>query len=714
MIQIRKLREFVPKGQSEAKRYDAELDIPVNVDSVRELFIHLETYLAQIPPAERWNLYYTSHTCDTPKRKWKSPQEVLPFDIDGIDVENVEAYIPLILEATGLKREETGIVFSGNGLQFVVGLLSPITEESFFEKNREHYKAVCQRIDQFLTGAGLPGKSDPSVFSTARLLRLPGTENRKAGKTSRQARLIQCAIVAVAFDLQDRSGLPRIASAEALAPETLKHFAVDSPSVKEGCEFLKWMKINPKKVSEPQWFAGLSILGRLDNGRGEAHDYSKGHKGYTFAETETKLSQALASSGPRTCKNINALWSKCHTCSNFEKVNSPISIRGENFIPTETTGFHDVIVSSTGKLLKTPNYSDLRKFFERDHNYKILGGSRICYVWNGKFYEELEDAYLENFAQKNFKPHATTDMVVEFRKLVQRTNLKPPKWFEKTTERKINFQNGVLDIDTMIFSQHNDEVGFRYVLDYDYNVDAICPTWDKFLADICGSDSGLSRILTEFAGYALSYDSCWAQKALVMTGVGENGKSTFMNVLRALAGTDNYTSLTLSELSKEGNRQLMDGKPFNMAEETPSKSLTDSSLFKNLVSGGETQVRQLYKRPYVMRNKAKLIFACNALPDSGDTTHGFFRRLIIVPFGATFSHEKGNRDDFIEKKLIDELPGIFNQCIKGYHGLRNRKKFSESAASSQALASYQLDINTVKRFFVEKCFELGPHLEVSA
>lgn len=713
MIQIRKLREFIPKGQTETKKFDAELDPPVNAESVAALFENPEKFLGQIAPSERWNLYYTSHTCTTKKRIWSAPQEVLPFDIDGLNVEKIDAYLPIILTCLELKHEETGIVFSGNGLQFIVGLLTPITEEAFFERNREHYKAVCEKINQALTAASLPGKADASVFSTARLLRLPGTENRKVGKPSRQARLIQGHIEPIAFDLQDRSGLPKITATEAIAPSELKHFPVDSPSVKEGCEFLKWMKTEPKQVSEPQWFAGLSIVGRLENGRGEAHEYSKGHKGYTFAETETKLSQALASSGPRTCKNINSLWSKCHTCPNFEKINSPISIRGANFIPTETTGFHDVIVTN-GKTYKKPNYSDLRKFFERDHNYKILGGSRICYVWNGKFYEELEDAYLEGFAQKHFKPHATTDMVVEFRKLVQRTNLKPPKWFEKTTERKINFQNGVLDIDNMIFSTHNDEVGFRYVLDYDYNVDAICPSWDKFVHDICSSDVSLVKILTEFAGYALSYDSCWAQKALVMTGTGENGKSTFMSVLRALAGTDNYTSLTLAELSKEGNRQLMDGKPFNMAEETPSKSLTDSSLFKNLVSGGETQVRQLYKRPYVMRNKAKLIFACNALPDSGDTTHGFFRRLIIVPFKGRFTHEKGNRDDFIEKKLIAELPGIFNQCIKGYHGLRSRKKFSESETSAQALESYRLDINTIKRWISEKCFEQGPHLEASA
>lgn len=700
MIQIRKLREWTPKGETKPKKFDKLLDPEISATSVKDLFENLQAHLEAIPLEERWNLYYTSHPCTSSKRIWQGPQEVLPFDIDGIDIEKLADYVVTICDALKISPKESGVVYSGNGLQIIIGLKTPITEESYFERNREHYKAVCSKIDGALEAVGLPGKADPSVFSPARLLRLPGTENRKAGKTSRQASLLESRIEPIAFDLQDRSGLPKINSNEALPVESLKHFPVDSTAVKEGCAFLKWMKATPEGVGEPQWFAGLSILGRLGNGPGEAHDYSKGHKSYNFSETETKLAQALSSSGPRTCKNINTLWGKCHTCPNFEKVNSPISLRGPDFIATETTGFHDV-VTVNGRIVRKPNYSDIKKFFAKKYEYKVLGGSRICYTWNGRYYEEFEDAYLENFAQIHFKPHATSDLVLEFRKLIQRTNIEAPQWFERTTDRKTNFANGVLDVDTMQFTPHVATRGFRYVLTYDYDSSAKCPTFDKFLLDICQGDPTLVEILLEFAGYALSNDTCWPQKALVLTGVGENGKSTFMNILRLLAGAGTYMSLPLSELSKEGNRQLLDGKLFNMAEETPTKSLLESSLFKNLVSGGETSVRQLYKRPYIMRNKAKLIFACNELPQTSDLTHGFFRRLIIVPFGATFSHERGNRDDFIEAKLAAELPGIFNRCIEGYHTLRTRRKFAESGASTTALNSYQLESNNVKRWYLE-------------
>lgn len=361
----------------------------------------------------------------------------------------------------------------------------------------------------------------------------------------------------------------------------------------------------------------------------------------------------------------------------------------EQVIKTERSGFHLAELGRGGAIKLKPQYEDLRKFFERFHTYKMLGGSKICYVWDGKKYEDFPEIYLDNFAQRHFSPVADNQMCYEFRGLVLRTNLETPDWFQRTTERKINFQNGVLDIDTLEFSEHTPERGFRYVLNYEFDEKANCPTFDKFLNEVTQSDGGLQSALVEFMGYALSNDSCWAQKALILEGEGRNGKSTFINVLRSLAGKDNYTALTLGDLGREANRQMLDGKLFNIAEETPNKTVSDSSIFKNLVTGGETQVRQLYKSPYTMRNRAKMIFACNELPQTADTTSAFFRRFLIVPFKEKFSHEKGNRDPFMEEKLLKELPGIFNKAMEGYKRLVKNRQFEKSSTAKDALDEYQ-------------------------
>lgn len=203
-------------------------------------------------------------------------------------------------------------------------------------------------------------------------------------------------------------------------------------------------------------------------------------------------------------------------------------------------------------------------------------------------------------------------------------------------------------------------------------------------------------------GYCISgEDAAWGQRALLLVGEGSNGKSVFLDTLKALVGKDNYSSLTLGDIQSDTNRYQLDGKLFNLAEETPSKALVDGTMFKNLVTGGEFIVRLLYKQPYVVKNVAKFIFACNELPPTTDVTLGMFRRIMIAPFNATFD---GTTDDkHIRKKLIAELPGILNKCIIGYKRLKQQGYFSECKSSESEKNKYKLSMDTVSAWFEDSC-----------
>lgn len=698
-IQILGLRSFFSKEKQKDIVFDAFLEKNWRAPSVPELFANIDRYLKDIPEKERWNLYYTTATCLEEKGRKMVEQAVMPFDVDKLDISRRLEYVPVVLGALGLKYEETGVVYSGNGLQFIVGLKTPFTSPDYFDINRLHYKAMCAKIDHALAAAGLPGEADTTVFSPARLMRLPNTLNRKKDKPERQGALLQGVIVPVDFDITIASGLPKVGAEDQINTQLLKRYPTpDTQAVLSGCSFLRSCKEDPAGVSEAEWYAMLSITARLENGNQLAHELSSGHPGYSHGETEAKIEQALQASGPRTCSNINKTWGKCHTCPNFEKVKSPILIRGENYIKTKDTGFHEIHFTKEGQMrVGKPCFDDLRKFFAQQNDYVTLGESGICLVWTGKYWREMKDKYLESFAQDHFEPKATTTMTMEFRNLVCRTNLRDTTWFTSTTNRRVNFANGVLEMDTMELRPHSQEYGFRYCLPYDYDPKATAPRFDKFMREIMKDRTDLVDVLLEYMGYCFSNDTCWTQKALIMTGEGANGKSTLMNVLRALAGKENYASLTLGDLKAETNRQQLDGKLFNLAEETPTYAMAESSLFKNLVSGGETTVKMLYKQPYTIANKCKLMFACNELPKTRDTTKGFFRRLLIVPFDRVF--EGAERDDFIEDKLMQELPGIFNLVVRGYKKLREQRKHTTANAIDQEIAKYRLELDTVEAWF---------------
>lgn len=719
MIQLLGIRVRTDEKTGKQLKYDAFFKENWRAPNLHTLFENLDKYIAQIPEHERFNIYYTAAECGEKKREIKI-QHVIPFDIDELKItdspgdslpfKECDAYIDTVCKSLEIQRSETGIVFSGNGLQFLVQISQPFTSAEFFDTHRIHYKALCNRINYALATGGLPGKADPTVFSAARILRMPGTENRKPGKPRRMATLLQGVMRPLDFDLSKRSGIPAVTPSDQIPKDQLKRYPkADTQTVLEECGFLQQCKKEPQTVSEGAWYAMLSIVGRLEGGSQLAHDFSMGHKGYSHAETEEKLEQALSASGPRTCKNIDTLWDGCTKCPHFEKTTSPITLQGPDYIKTESTGFHDVPFNpKTGQFGKPkPNCEDLRRFFEKAHPYKVLGNSRQVYVWTDKFYEEYEDAYLEHFADIHYSPQSDRNMRGEFKSKVQVNNLTPPKWWVETTARKINFNNGVLDIDTMALTPHSKDLGFRYVLSFDYDPSATCPTFDTFMRQVTCEDRELEQILLEFMGYSLSNDRCWLERALLLLGEGSNGKSTFINVLKGVAGEGNYTPLSIGDLRNEGNRQMLDGKLFNIAEETPDRALTDSSVFKNLVTGGETQVRQIYKKPYSIRNKAKLIFACNDLPRSADTSKGFYRRFLIVPFNAEFSQDKGNRDPFMEEKLLGDLPGVFNRAIAAYKQIKKSRAFTESETVAEALENYQLESDSAHAWIKENLHANG-------
>lgn len=683
MIQLRRIRMHTPKG-SEPISTERPTEPPVEVSSVQKLFEKYDEILETIPQGERWNIYYTlGHTDGDYRRNWHG-QDVIPFDIDGVvdDAGNFDEqrYLDVIFGALGVEREKCVIVASGNGIQILLQPLHPITDKGFFRKQRDAYERICGEVAAALTAAGLRFKEvDPSSFAMNRIFRFPGTENRKPDKPVRWARLISRRLEPQPFAISpappDVAGKPAdplaVSDKQQLTEKQLSFFAIDTPAVEAGCSFLKWARENPADLSEPQWYGLLSIVGRLDDGRQRVHKYSEGHPRYSERDCDRKLDQALAASGPRTCDNIDQLWGQCQGCPHFKRITSPVSIKSETFIATEHSGFY--LLGKSGAL--QPQFEDLRRFLQREAPYKTEAKSGTVYQWEGTKYQVVKENELRGFAHEHFNPKPADHVAREFTQWVNRTNFVSIDWFRETTRGHIAFRNGVLCLATGELSEHSPERGFLSCLPYDFDPKATCPTFDQFMRNITLGDKQLEALLLEFIGYALVDQDYWLQKALVLVGEGSNGKSTFLQVVEQLAGTANTAFLSLAELQSETSRSQLEGKLLNLCDELPNYSLKSTELLKKLF-GGTTTVRRLYHDGIVLKNNAKFIFAGNAIPDTTDTSAGFFRRLEIVPFEARFSvgPEDGAQaaDTTLAVKMTAELPGIFNCVVAHYKRLKER------------------------------------------
>lgn len=698
MIQIIGLRPFIDKSGKEKKRHE----LFTTVESVPKLFETLTAVVESIPPDERWNVYFTALNCQDPRsvggqlRRFHS-QEIFPFDIDGIDQTKQKDYIDIFFKTLPLSSTGTVVICSGNGLQFFAQFDQPFTDPTYFDEKRFQYKAICERVDKALSDAGLPGRADPSVWTPARIMRLAGTENRKPKKDPKQAYFISGKLEPQCIDWAKLSGITDVAKEDSLEWNDSRAPQLDHKEMYAGCNFLKATLESPKDIREPHYYAALSIIARMDNGRERAHKLVEEIKdsgsdstviGYSHGDIEKKIDQALAASGPRTCKSINAIWGKCAKCPNFAKVPSPVSLRGEEHIATKQSGFY--ATNKKGGL--SPQHYDLIKHYDQLHLHKAIEASGTVFAWDGKKYDLQPPTRLRGFAVNNFKPKPSKAVAVEFEGLMGITNLVPAEFFGADLSGFINFQNGVLNVKTQELVTHSPERGFRYVLPYAYDPKAKAPRFDKFLDEVTGDSKDLRKVLEEFGGYALSGDEYWTHHCLLLTGEGRNGKSKYIEALQMAAGKDNYSTTKLEKFGSQNDLQLMEGKLFNVSEEISHKEMRLTEDLKTLSSGNTITVKLMYNQPYKIKNKAKLILTANTLPETDDKSYAFKERMLIVPFLQNFE-TNGKKDPFLAEKFQAELPGIFNILFTGYLRLLKAGRFTRSEAVEEQKRNYANDNN---------------------
>lgn len=277
----------------------------------------------------------------------------------------------------------------------------------------------------------------------------------------------------------------------------------------------------------------------------------------------------------------------------------------------------------------------------------------------------------------------------------------------------VGFRNGIWDfsdIDHPVRHEFSERMPVVSLLDYDYDEDAVCPSWMAFLRSILPSEHILT--LQKYCGLGCVWRSRMTHKveeSLWLIGGGGNGKSTFTSVITEVLGSWNVSTVALSDLvsgNMDSRARLIGekvmGKIFNICDEVQAYDITRyEDAFKSLCSGSPQTIRTIREKFGTAYDIPFLIFSMNQKPTNSNMDRAMLRRLIFVPFRASVSQKDMDRE--LLSRLRGEYSGIRNWMIAGYKKLvADGFRFTNADMNDAEKRKYMVENRQTIRLFMDE------------
>lgn len=250
----------------------------------------------------------------------------------------------------------------------------------------------------------------------------------------------------------------------------------------------------------------------------------------------------------------------------------------------------------------------------------------------------------------------------------------------------IVFMNGTLHLDLpdpeLAFKPHHVSDMCTQYIPYNYIPKAKAEKWLKFIREICGNDPAKMKLMQQMAGYVLCPDNRF-QKFFYLLGDGSNGKSVFLNILEAVYGAANCSSVQPSRLGNQFDPIALKDSMLNLCYEAKVALNGAEEALKAVASGDSIMAAHKGVDAVKFSTRAKFFIAANKCFASDDVSFGFLRRIIFLKFDRQFTGDKANKN--LTRELLEELPGIFNWCYEGYLDLMKSGAFEELSDNAEVV-----------------------------
>jgi len=259
--------------------------------------------------------------------------------------------------------------------------------------------------------------------------------------------------------------------------------------------------------------------------------------------------------------------------------------------------------------------------------------------------------------------------------------------------------NGVIDLrsGTLRAGRPEDKLTLRAGVAFDPTAKA--PRFEQFVREIFDGDAERVAWLSKAVGYSLTGATA-EQIFFVLYGRGANGKGTLTRILDYALGDYSF-NLPFSSLEAHpgpipNDLAALVNRRFVTASETNAGTRLNEARIKALTGEDLISARFLYAEFFSFRPVCKLWLSVNHKPVVSDLTHGFWRRLRLIPFECTFPIDKG-----LDAALRAEAAGVLAWAVRGCLRWQAEGLGDGPAAVRDAGTEYQVESDPLAEFLAD-------------
>lgn len=321
--------------------------------------------------------------------------------------------------------------------------------------------------------------------------------------------------------------------------------------------------------------------------------------------------------------------------------------------------------------------------------------------WNGSCFERLDEDTIYMHVANNVKGSTLVRRHAEYKAVVEVMARMCKGALMTVEDRGINFANGFVGEDLVVLD-HDPKFGATFTLPFNYEPDAAtnCPRWMEFLHSCWGMEPDFNdrvACLQEMFASTLFRVATDYQKAFLLYGQAESGKTQVLKVLRALLPPDAVAELGPEYWGERFTLTDLIGKAANICGELPENGMISGRVFKEVVEGSPVRSEFKGQDGFVFTPKAAHWFASNYIPVSRDSSRGFIRRWQILDFNHPVRAED-KVENLAEIIVAEERTAIAAWALAGLRRLLDQRGYTSPPCHTRRVSQMRRINNSVQAF----------------